>query len=343
MPEDDDELLVTIGVFGRECGITPSALRFYDDCGLLRPVRVDSVTGYRYYGEGQRERGVLIRRLREMGMPLERVGEVVDGERGVAGRVLDEFVAETGRRAEAAVEGAAAVKRMLGVGADAAVVAGSELAAAVDQVWPAADLGGEIPVLAGVFVEVTAEAVTLTATDRFRLSTRGLVPKRVVGAWAAVVDAGELAAAGSWLRGAGEVTVTRVEGHLVLTAAGRSRRCRVIDERFPDYRIVLAELAAVRTRIVIGKDALLAATETVGPISFSIENQMMRVGDQRVAAEVNGGDIELAFAAAKLRSALRTALGPEVMLDISAADRPVVVRSATDGDLTTLVMPVFHK
>jgi hypothetical protein len=35
-------------------------------------------------------------------------------------------------------------------------------------------------------------------------------------------------------------------------------------------------------------------------------------------------------------------VGPEIMLDISAPDQPVVVRSATDGDLTTLVMPTIN-
>ncbi|WJJ11434.1 MerR family DNA-binding transcriptional regulator [Prescottella equi] len=41
--------LVTIGVFARACGLTPSALRFYDDSGLLSPAHIDPVTGYRYY------------------------------------------------------------------------------------------------------------------------------------------------------------------------------------------------------------------------------------------------------------------------------------------------------
>ncbi|MCX4639442.1 MerR family DNA-binding transcriptional regulator [Streptomyces platensis] len=55
---DDPEQLLTIGVFARRVGLAPSALRFYDDCGLLRPARVDAVTGYRRYGAGRgRRRG----------------------------------------------------------------------------------------------------------------------------------------------------------------------------------------------------------------------------------------------------------------------------------------------
>ncbi len=42
----DFEELLTIEAYGRLFGLTPSALRFYDDCGLLRPVRVDGASGY---------------------------------------------------------------------------------------------------------------------------------------------------------------------------------------------------------------------------------------------------------------------------------------------------------
>ena len=45
----DEKERLTIGVFARRVGLTPSALRFYDDCGVLRPAHVDDATGYRYY------------------------------------------------------------------------------------------------------------------------------------------------------------------------------------------------------------------------------------------------------------------------------------------------------
>lgn len=69
--------LITIGVLARASELTATALRFYDDCGLLPPARVDDVTGYRYYTPEQRERAVTIRRLREIGMPLDTVAAAV--------------------------------------------------------------------------------------------------------------------------------------------------------------------------------------------------------------------------------------------------------------------------
>lgn len=45
--------LLTIGAFARVSRLSAKALRRYDEMGLLRPVRVDPFTGYRYYDEAQ--------------------------------------------------------------------------------------------------------------------------------------------------------------------------------------------------------------------------------------------------------------------------------------------------
>lgn len=42
-----------IGEFAKVCGISVSALRYYDEQGVLSPVYIDKFTGYRYYSEGQ--------------------------------------------------------------------------------------------------------------------------------------------------------------------------------------------------------------------------------------------------------------------------------------------------
>ncbi len=71
-----DELL-TIGRMSRRSGLSIKALRHYDRLGLLPPRDVDPVTGYRRYGPEQVEPAVLIRRLRELEMPLPRVRAVL--------------------------------------------------------------------------------------------------------------------------------------------------------------------------------------------------------------------------------------------------------------------------
>ena len=59
----------------------------------------------------------------------------------------------------------------------------------------------------------------------------------------------------------------------------------------------------------------------------------------RLEAVVVGGPMRVGFAPALLRAALEASVGPEVMLELSEPNRPVLVRSADQGTFTTLVMP----
>lgn len=74
MPDD----LLLIGAFARRTGITPKALRHYDEVGLLRPAGVDAQTGYRLYRPGQESRARAIRLLRELQMPLPDIAAILD-------------------------------------------------------------------------------------------------------------------------------------------------------------------------------------------------------------------------------------------------------------------------
>ena len=69
---------MTIGRFAHASGLTIKALRFYDEKGLLEPRSVDQDTGYRRYSAGQLRRAAMIKVLRQMGMSLAQVREVVD-------------------------------------------------------------------------------------------------------------------------------------------------------------------------------------------------------------------------------------------------------------------------
>ncbi|WP_378732435.1 MerR family transcriptional regulator [Nocardia brasiliensis] len=343
----ESEELITIGVLARASGLTASALRFYDDCGLLVPARVDPLTGYRYYTEGQRERAALIRRLREIEVPLESISDILSGDTGRAERLLDEHVDELRRKAAEAALVAEAIKHTLGAGSTGHRVAvpAALLAAAFEQVRAAAAGHREIPVLAGILLEASANSLTLTATDRYRLSTRTVVSRNRNGDdWSLVVDAGDLTPVLDWLRQLNEIVVAPTDQGLLFAGDGVERRCRVIDEPFPDYRAVLSGLAPVRTRVVTSRRPLLAVLENnTTTVLFEVDRTGLTVsgGNRRehLSATVTGSEIDLSFDVTTLLPAIHTALGPDLMFDISAADQPVVLRSATDGDLTTLAMP----
>lgn len=70
--------LLMIGDLARASGLTPKALRLYDDLGLLRPVEVDPLSGYRRYTSDQVADARLVATLRLVGMPLARIAKVLD-------------------------------------------------------------------------------------------------------------------------------------------------------------------------------------------------------------------------------------------------------------------------
>src|SRR5580704_17244552 len=68
---------VSIGDFSRMTHLSIKALRFYHDQGLLEPARIDAFTGYRFYEPGQVPVAQVIRRFRDLGMPLDQVKAVL--------------------------------------------------------------------------------------------------------------------------------------------------------------------------------------------------------------------------------------------------------------------------
>jgi effector-binding domain-containing protein len=67
-----------IGDFSRLSFVTVKTLHYYDEIGLLKPVRVDRFTGYRYYSAGQLSRLNYIISLKNLGLSLEEIGTLIN-------------------------------------------------------------------------------------------------------------------------------------------------------------------------------------------------------------------------------------------------------------------------
>ncbi|MFB7778970.1 MerR family transcriptional regulator [Streptomyces bauhiniae] len=70
-------VLLSIGDFARMTYLSVKTLRHYHDIGLLEPAEVDPSTGYRRYTPAQVPLAQVIRRFRDLGMPLEELAAVV--------------------------------------------------------------------------------------------------------------------------------------------------------------------------------------------------------------------------------------------------------------------------
>ncbi|MEW2418901.1 MerR family transcriptional regulator [Streptomyces sp. NPDC046866] len=350
MPHDE---LMPIGAFARRSGLTSSALRFYADSGLLPPAEVDPVSGYRYYSTDQVAQATALRQLRELAMPLAAVEAVLRSGADEASRLLDEHVAKVDGDAAAVRQKAAVIKSALGgaPGLPIAVVKGPVLAAAVEQVLTATAHEPGMPSLAGLHIEAGHEAVALTATDRYRLSTRTLVPAGPPAqTWAGTVNGDELRAAVAASRRSPLVRLEAVPNGIWFRVADREdRHCRLLPDAFPDYRLMLASLGEVTTRATVSKDPLLRALEEHpgDRIGLHVANHGVSVmsahdghPDIPLPATATGQTLQIWFELTTLYPAVSTAIGPDVLLDLRGHDQPVTIRSADHGDLTTLAMPI---
>lgn len=71
-----------IGEFAKLNRVTVKSLRYYDTLGLLKPIRVDNFSGYRYYSAGQMPRLNRILSLKNMGFCLSEVVEILKLDAG---------------------------------------------------------------------------------------------------------------------------------------------------------------------------------------------------------------------------------------------------------------------
>ena len=361
MPDTDE--LETIGAFARRAGLTPSALRFYDECGLLVPAVVDPGSGYRRYAGEQLERAVLLRRVREAQLPLSQAPAVLDGERAEALEVLRAHLRRTAQEQDPARRAAIALLQdlaALGSGRGprtSVLLAGVDLAAAVRQVAPFAapwpdERDDASRALGCVRVEVAAGEVALVATDRLRMSVRTLAPTEVLGPGAAVcVPADELVEVAAWAWARHEVSVSVAgDGEVVgLAAEDEERSVRVEPVPYPDWRAVLGRVGRSRTRAVLDRRALLdeVSPDDPRPVVLDVLPRPGRVTVTRpggrpvgLAATCTGAPVVVALDPRLLAAALGAAVGPDVVLELADPQRAVVVRSADAGTATTLVMPL---
>ena len=71
--------MIRIGDFSKLSRVSVKALRYYDEMGLLRPVKVDPFTNYRYYEHDQLPRLYRILALKDLGFTLEEIGHLLEG------------------------------------------------------------------------------------------------------------------------------------------------------------------------------------------------------------------------------------------------------------------------
>ncbi len=349
------ESLLTIGEFAERCGLSRSALRFYDQNDLVRPRVVDADSGYRYYAAGQLEQARLVRRLRSAEMPIGVLREYLAASAERRRAILEEHVASFRRRAST-VETAVGQLRGDLDRADQdepgrwCSVAPAELASALGQVGFAVADPAVRAELGAVWVETRDDSLRLVATDSYRLAIRDLVPegigsvgvRGVIAAERARALVGELVSADTLVLSQSEsagVMTAVVDGHAIsIGSAGNG---------FPDYERALSGVPAGH-QIALPRDdverALAGLRLDVSRLRlrFAADRLVLETSEQRtaVAGRWPGPALRMVVEPRFFAEAVRATVGPDLVIEASDPLSPVTLRSADTGTFSVLTMPI---
>lgn len=344
------EPLLTISAFARAVDLAPSALRYYDEAGLLPPAEVDARTGYRYYTPELERRAHLIRRMREVGVPIETMRRVLDGTPEQAGQILQDLADRANDVARRTGEAVADVQAGLLAKHDdprtvCATVDGPELATALRRIATAADPETDAP-LNVVLIDLDGAELTVVATDRYWMATWSMPLSAAVPIGRRlVVPLAEVASTAAWLARRGTVTLSCTATEARLSADGGELALETVPDRFPAYRMLTATETS-RGRVTVDRAALceaLGEQEAAVLLRVTADRLTVRPPDAaegvRLPGTVLGEPIGLGFSPALLSKALTALVGQDASLAYEAPDRPVRVTSPDQRSLTALVMP----
>lgn len=232
-------------------------------------------------------------------------------------------------------------------------------AEAIGQVAVAAGRDDTLPMLTGIRVEITGEAVVLAATDRFRLAVRELTWSTASADTEAAIlvpaktlaEAAKAGASGSDVHLAlGSGPSVGKDGLLGISSDGKRSTTRLLDAEFPKFRQLLpAEHTAVAT---IGVAELTEAIKRVALVADRGAQVRMEFSDGllRLAAGVDdvgraeedlhiefaGEPLTIAFNPTYLTDGLGSLHSERVSFGFTTPSKPAVLRAAGEDDVTEL-------
>jgi DNA polymerase-3 subunit beta len=340
-----ESALLTIGELARASGLSASALRFYDRSGVLRPAYVDPDTGYRWYLAGQVRPAQIVATLRRVAMPLAEIGRVLSGPPAEATSLIDGHLRRLATGLADAQRELSRVRVLIEPEESTVTtctVAAADLADALNAVRFATGTDPELPMLAGVLIDLSPaeRLVRFVATDRYRLAVAAAPAVSAAGpAVRAIAPPAFVDDLGTLLGTADAAEVT-VDGDRVMVRAGeREVTAAALPYEFPDFRRLLPGDA---TRTVPVNAARLRedlASAGVGPVA------VLSVGsDGSVQVETGApadGAARIGVNPQFLSQALAAAGSRRIMLELRAPAEPIILRPV-DGtaEAYSLLMPV---
>lgn len=335
-----------IGQMARDCGLTVSALRYYDSAGVLVPARVDPHSNYRWYADDQVVTARLLARLRRVGMPLADICRVLEHRRDrtvVDGLLQAHFTRleqglDDARRELSAARSLLAQESPMTAVPSRITTTADELGTALRAVRYAVGTDPELPMLAGVLLDADDAAVRLAASDRYRLAVSTLTGAETTGPpLSAIVPVALVDELLALLPGSGTAMIAVAGDELTVEFGGRAVRGRRIDHDFPDYRGLVRASAAHRVEIdaeALRAQLAAAPSRVVRPADDGPEHEatILTLGSD--------GGIEIGVNKEFLLQAIDAGAPGQLVLELDGPIEPLAIRvPGRTGDVAML-MPI---
>jgi DNA polymerase-3 subunit beta len=341
--ESSNDVVRTIGRIARESGLSVSALRFYDGAGVLIPASVDPDTGYRYYAADQVVVARLVASLRRVGMPLAGIREVLAHrhDRAVVDGLLDRHLHRLEQGLADARRELSSARSLIAqedlVSSTTVTVRGADLADALRAVRFAVGSDPDLPALSGVLLDVTADALTLVTTDRYRLA---VADAPVVALDGPPVEAVLPAALVDRIPVAETVSITVAGDSVRVEADGEVLHGEPIAEQFPDYRRLLPtdDGAAPVDRAALRAALAAAPSCTMRREQDGAEFEVVILENGPDGVRVTDGP-GVAVNREFLLEALDAGAGGQLLLTLDGPITPLVITARSRRSIS-LLMPV---
>ena len=217
------------------------------------------------------------------------------------------------------------------------------------------------PAMTGVFFELDKKGLQCVATDAHRLvrykrkdaeapkSDSFIVPRKPLNLLKAAIPSNN-----------DEITISYNSNHLFVKHGTTQMSCRLIDARFPDYKVVIP--VDNPYKLTVNKNDFQSALRRVSVFSNKSTNQVALnisgselqlaaqdvdfsfEGTERMKCQYNGEDLVIAFNARFLIEMLNAAESDEVVMELSTPTKAGILKPSeqdSDEDLLMLVMPLM--
>lgn len=216
------------------------------------------------------------------------------------------------------------------------------------------------PAMSGVLFELSKNNLTLVATDAHRLvrciKTGVHCPKEEK----LIVPKKALAQLKNNLHTSTEVNISYNENHLFVSGENIQLSCRLIDAKFPDYKVVIP--ADNPFKLTINKAEIISALKRVSVFANKTTNQVVLdivgnnlhlyaqdvdfsfEGNEQLACQYAGEDMKIAFNARLLLELLTAMDADDVVFELSTPTRAGLIKPIEQKDhedLLMLLMPLM--